>query len=161
MSRRHSFRDLMVLFVSCVLAGVCAPAAQASGPLGGHICTINKHCQEKPPHWHNKRVCPKPICGPCNLQHHGYYHTCWRPSSIPADWSHCPVPPPGMLFSGTPAALPPGVVPNLLPENRVSPPPVHVEPVKPLPRVTPPSGTPTPPAKPAPTPAKKPMAYLP
>src|SRR5262245_59214502 len=112
----HLFRSRSGLSwgLSCVALVLLGAAVQASGPcLGYPFCTINKRCQERPPCWHNKPVCPKPICDPCTLEHHGYYHTCWRPSSIPPDWSHCPVPPPAVMFFAPPAGGVPPEVPQL------------------------------------------------
>jgi hypothetical protein len=61
-----------------------------------------------------KNACPRPICEPCSLEHYGYYQTCWRPWSYPADWSHCPTPPPG-------AMLPPPAYPPHAPRTVIDP----------------------------------------
>jgi hypothetical protein len=42
--------------------------------------------------FHYKCVCPKPICNPCDMEHYGYYHTCWHPWPFAPDYSHCPAP---------------------------------------------------------------------
>lgn len=159
------------------------PAAVASDLPFGHLCCpVNKRCQEKPPCWHIKRVCPKPICDPCTLEHHGYYHTCWRPSSVPPEWSHCPVPPPAVHFLQS-QVPPPGPVPGFAPAAPLQPAPT-LPGARPLPQgQAPASSQPTgavlpPPALIAPTstampaitppplvapaaPTGKPAAYLP
>jgi len=66
------------------------------------------HCQEGPPNLKFKKACPRPVCDPCQLEHYGYYATCWHPWPFPPDWSHCPVPPPGAIVPVPPCAcLPP------------------------------------------------------
>jgi hypothetical protein len=90
---------------SLVLAGMVglgvlthAPRA-AAGPLGiFDSCCCKKcpkfvYCQEGPPRIKMKTGCSRPVCDPCNLEHFGYYRTCWQPWPYPQDWSHCPVPP--------------------------------------------------------------------
>lgn len=121
MSCRHSARLVRPWLIPWVVLLTVGPAAVASDlPLGHLFCPVNKRCQEKPPHWHIKRVCPKPICDPCTLEHHGYYHTCWRPSSVPPDWSHCPVPPPAVIFMQS-QGPPPGPAPVLAPAPSAPP----------------------------------------
>ncbi len=78
------------------------------------------HYQEKAPCIRFKCRCPKPVCGPCELQHWGYYQPCWRPWPFKRDFSHCPCPPPAAFVpetcGGTPAVgvetpTNPGMVP--------------------------------------------------
>jgi hypothetical protein len=66
-----------------------------------------KHCQEGPPRVWMRCGCARPVCDPCNLEHAGYYHTCWQPWPWPPDYSHCHCPPPCAMAPGMPAALPP------------------------------------------------------
>lgn len=63
---------------------------------GWFCCATHVHCAEAPPRILFRNCCPKPICNPCEsgAPHWGYYQTCWTPWPWPADWSHCPVPPP-------------------------------------------------------------------
>ena len=64
-------------------------------PCNSHHCPpAYKHRYEGAPHIHWQRGCPHPICNPCDLQHWGYYDTCWSPWPFPPNWSHCAVPPP-------------------------------------------------------------------
>jgi len=62
------------------------------------------HCQEGPPRLKFKCVCPRPVCGPCDLRHFGYYPTCWSPFPWLPDYSCCPAP-------VAPPACPPGMPP--------------------------------------------------
>jgi len=62
------------------------------------------HCQEGPPRLKFKCACPKPVCDPCNLEHYGYYQTCWRPWSFPPDARHCPEALPSVVIGGVSAA---------------------------------------------------------
>jgi hypothetical protein len=43
-------------------------------------------------HFNYKCICPKPVCDPCNLEHYGYYPTCWHPWPFPQDYRHCQSP---------------------------------------------------------------------
>jgi hypothetical protein len=67
--------------------------ADGLGLLGGKCPPPFVHCQEGPPCVKFKHLCPKPVCDPCNLQHYGYFATCWHPWPFPADFTHCPYPP--------------------------------------------------------------------
>jgi hypothetical protein len=98
-------------------SGGCAPGATggcascASG-LPGCLTKCPPpfiHHYEGPPKLKYKKACPRPVCDPCNLEHYGYYQTCWAPWPFPPDWSHCPVPPPG-------AVLPPPAIPPYTPK---------------------------------------------
>jgi hypothetical protein len=62
------------------------------------------HCQEGPLRLRFKCACPKPVCDPCNLEHYGYYQTCWRPWSFPPDTRHCPEALPSVVVEGVAAA---------------------------------------------------------
>src|SRR5262249_1026174 len=64
------------------------------------------HCFEGPPRIKFKHACPKPVCGPCEIQHYGYYPTCWRPFPWPPDYTCCPTPQPGHLLPGMPMVGP-------------------------------------------------------
>lgn len=141
MARPRSSRSILAWGLPGVLLLLVGGTLEASGPGIGHLfCPVNKRCQEKPPHWHIKRTCPsKPVCDPCSLEHHGYYHTCWRPSSVPPDWSHCPVPPPAVVFNQGQSLPPPSGL--LVPAVPLTPPP---------PVVRPEPGSGSQPAKPAP-----------
>src|SRR5262249_26532562 len=71
------------------------------------------HCQEGPPRLRFKCAWPKPVCDPCNLDHYGYYQTCWRPWSWPPDARHCPEPLPTVELQGISVAPPsPGLPPS-------------------------------------------------
>jgi len=159
MLRRHAFRKLRPwLIPALLLVALGSPTIAAAA---GHLfCPHNKRCQEKPPTWVIKRICPKPICDPCTLEHHGYYQTCWRPSSVPPDWSHCPVPPPAVHFGrGHDQPVHPApsraAMPLLVPEapGRMLPE------LKPLP--SPPSPEVSPPPGEAPLPAELPPIVAP
>src|SRR5207244_1046702 len=65
------------------------------------------HCQEGPPRLRFRCVCPRPVCGPCDLKHYGYYPTCWSPFPWPPDYSCCPAP---MVPGVTPPGIAPGAV---------------------------------------------------
>jgi len=82
-----------------------APAAFADGFLTcRHKCPPPfVHCQEGPPRLRFKCACPKPVCDPCNLEHYGYYQTCWRPWSFSPDARHCPEPLPSVELHGVDA----------------------------------------------------------
>jgi hypothetical protein len=71
------------------------------------------HCFEGPPKLKFKRGCPKPVCDPCHLEHFGYFRPCWQPWPYPPDWSHCPVPPPGVPELLPPAIPPPDQLPRV------------------------------------------------
>ena len=78
-------------------------AVRADG--GGIFCHCPpplKWCSEQAPKIKFKCACPRPVCDPCNLQHYGYYATCWQPWPFPPDYSHCPTPPPGALLPPPP-----------------------------------------------------------
>jgi hypothetical protein len=126
---------LMFLVTGSAFGGDCADgkcdATCATGCDTGCGTKCNRfHCPppyvhraEGPPHIKFKQGCPKPVCPPCELPHWGYYQTCWRTWPFPPDWSHCEVPPPGVLANcpeGTrfvpaaPAAAPANVIPPTL-----------------------------------------------
>ena len=70
------------------------------------------HCQPGPPHLKYKHACPKPVCGPCELEGWGYYQNCWRPWPLPPNFARCGVPgpaavaPPGPLAAPEPRKMP-------------------------------------------------------
>jgi hypothetical protein len=56
------------------------------------------HCPPGPPRLKYKCACPKPVCGPCELEGWGYYQTCWRHWPWPPSCDHCqPQAPLGMF----------------------------------------------------------------
>jgi hypothetical protein len=79
------------------------------------------HRQEGPPRLKFKCVCPRPVCGPCDLQHFGYYPTCWSPYPWLPDYSCCPAP---AVPAPYPPPAPPAAVSSLtkLPEPDFSQP---------------------------------------
>ena len=89
-------------------AGGCAGGGCATGGCASGNCHSEWCCPkytftiERPPHICFKRVCPKPVCNPCDIEGYGYYPTCWRPWAYPPNYNHCPVPPPGVLASQPP-----------------------------------------------------------
>jgi hypothetical protein len=98
------------------------PAALAD-PDCGNCCThwphcppCFIHCQEGPPKIKFSCGCPAPVCGPCTLEHFGYYQPCVRPYPWPPDWDHCPVPPPSLA---TTASVP--VITMPAPGGRLTP----------------------------------------
>ena len=107
----------------------CAAGGCPTGDCGRGGCHCPKTCftLEKPPciKWHC--VCPKPVCNPCELEHYGYYPTCWRPWAYPPDYSYCPVPPPGVVASAEPPVLAAGpadeAAPSVLPPDETLPTP--------------------------------------
>ena len=92
--------------------GGCASGGGSCGACATRPCPPPyKYHYEGPPCIIWKKGCPRPICDPCNLEHFGYYQTCWSPWPYPPDWSHCPTPPPG-------AVLPPPAIPPFTPRTR-------------------------------------------
>ena len=144
MSFQRLARKLGVLCATGTLALAFAPAA-----FGGlfYGCCHEKcppcfvHCQEGHPRIRIKCGCPKPVCDPCDLEHFGYYPTCWQPWPYPPDWSHCPVPPPAVVFEATgpgvpmPRAVPaqPGRMPPLQESGNALPPPHRLPTTPPAP----------------------------
>jgi hypothetical protein len=95
---------------SCA-TGACATGNCAAGGYGSCCCPKFTFTIEKAPKICFKCVCSKPICDPCNIEGNGYYPTCWRPWVYPPNYSHCPVPPPGVLASQPPPLVAaPGVL---------------------------------------------------
>ena len=124
----------------------CAPCAMPSfgtpcaAPCQTHHCPpAYRHCFEGPPHIHWTRGCPRPICNPCDLQHFGYFETCWSPWPFPPNWGHCPTPPPAAFVQLNPMVhpqLPIQRTPGVLPQ------PGGVTPMPSLSPMQPPNGTP-------------------
>jgi hypothetical protein len=50
--------------------------------------------------------CARKVCDPCNLEHAGYYHTCWQPWPWPADYRHCHCLQPAAMAIEMPTAAP-------------------------------------------------------
>jgi hypothetical protein len=107
MARKHIDKILRTLCLSGALVVTWTSVARAGG---GDCCEKCPppyiHCIEGPPRLKFKCGCPRPVCGPCDLQHFGYFPTCWQAWPWPPDYSHCPVPPTGP-FVQVPAVLPP------------------------------------------------------
>jgi len=108
-------------FTSQCNSGTCGSDSCAQTSCPDKACAPKKYqCPppyfwytEGPPRLRFKKACPRPVCDPCNLEHYGYYQTCWRPWAYPPDWSHCPVPPPGVVLP--PPATPP-YAPRIYPQ---------------------------------------------
>ena len=83
------------------------------------------HCQEGPPRLKFKLVCPKPVCGPCDLKNYGYYPTCWSQWPNQPNYGHCPTPQAGAYLQNIPVAVAPPttktVVPLAQPPQRLPP----------------------------------------
>ena len=101
--------------------GGCAGGSCAGGSCAAGGCCNNKHCpppfvhcMERPPKIKWKCGCPRPVCDPCDLEHFGYYQTCWCPWPFPPDLRHCPC---ANEHPATPYLLQP-----LLPPAQVTPP---------------------------------------
>jgi hypothetical protein len=123
MSPKLICRPLGLLLAAGLLAGAAAPAARADDDCGagcgatsaglfGFHCPRLHFCCPRPPKicWHP--VCLKPICCPGELEHYGYWQTCWHPWPFPPDWSHCPVPPSEVaIFGGAHGPTPPLAAP--------------------------------------------------
>ncbi len=95
--------DVVPLGTPTAAAGCCASGGCTNGCCHSEWC-CPKYCFtiEKPPCIKYARVCPKPVCNPCDIEGYGYYPTCWRPWAYPPDYRHCPVPPPGALADQPP-----------------------------------------------------------
>ncbi len=96
-----------------LLSGIALIVAGSSAQAGGLglCCSCPPPltwCSEQAPCLKFKCACPRPVCDPCDLQHYGYYATCWQPWPFQPDWSHCSTIPPG-------AALPPPAYPPYSP----------------------------------------------
>ncbi len=78
-----------------VAAGLALPARAGDGCCcpPGIFCPVTTFCRIRQPCIKWKCTCPKPICDPCNLEHYGYYPTCWHPWPFPPDYTCCRVPP--------------------------------------------------------------------
>jgi hypothetical protein len=87
--------------------GSCETGGCATGNCGSCLTCCPKYyfTIEKAPKICFKTVCSKPVCDPCNIEGNGYYPTCWRPWAYPPNYSHCPVPPPGVLASQPPPLM--------------------------------------------------------
>jgi hypothetical protein len=97
-------------------AGGCATGTCATGNCGSWFSCCPKYhfTIEKPPKICFKKVCSKPLCDLCDIEGNGYFPTCWRPWAYPPNYSHCPVPPPGVLASLPPPLI--GDAPAMMPE---------------------------------------------
>lgn len=82
-----------------LLLGLAQPHAQAQVPPCGHkiLCPPFIAPTPKPPRTMYKWVCPPLISNSAQMEHYGYYSSCWRPWPEPADLSHCPCPPGAVL----------------------------------------------------------------
>ena len=92
---------------------VAASLALSAPAFGGDDCTTcwhrcpppYVHWAEGPPRLWFRCASPRPVCDPCNLEHHGYYPTCWRPWSFTNELNHCLAPKSG-AETGVREALP-------------------------------------------------------
>jgi hypothetical protein len=79
----------------CAACGDSGGGDAASGACGGgHGCGQCPppfiHYAERPPKIKFKHTCPRPVCEPCQMEHYGYYQTCWCAWPFPTDLRHCP-----------------------------------------------------------------------
>jgi hypothetical protein len=132
MSLTRIFRALVLpLAPWLAAAGLALPARAGDGCCGGNcgggcpatccgpgiFCPVTKFCQIRPPCIKWKCTCPKPVCDPCNLDHYGYYPTCWHAWPFPPDYTCCRLPPNGVVVDqllGQPEPVltpPPSVLP--------------------------------------------------
>jgi len=93
----RSFRSLVYLIPLWMMFSPASADAQINFMGHQFCCPPTYFCVPNPPKLKYKCVCPKPVCDPCNLEHYGYYPTCWRPWLEQVNYSHCPVPPPTLL----------------------------------------------------------------
>jgi hypothetical protein len=116
-------RWLCLPLALAMAAGSAANADPGCESPGRHCCPpCFRWWQEGPPKLHFKCACPRPVCPPCQLEHWGYFETCWRAWPFPPDWSHCPTPPaaahiegmlPGMPYAAEPPqSSAPGATPG-------------------------------------------------
>jgi hypothetical protein len=68
----------------------CGTPSCCNGPSCGACPKPYLYYFEGRPRIKFKHACPRPICDPCNLEHYGYYQTCWCPWPFPPDMRHCP-----------------------------------------------------------------------
>jgi hypothetical protein len=95
MSPKSWLRPLVVYLAPVLLLSALAGAGRADGPCVWcgftHLgCKMPTTTYTRTTCFHYKCICPKPICDPCNLEHFGYYPTCWQPWPYPPDYRHCP-----------------------------------------------------------------------
>ncbi len=95
MSQTRISRALVLsLAVWLAVAGLALPARAGDCCCPpGICCPVTTFCIVRQPCIKWKCTCPKPICDPCNLDHYGYYPTCWHPWPFPPDYTCCRVPP--------------------------------------------------------------------
>ncbi len=123
MSRSKLCKPLVVLLTPCLLTALWARPAAADWCGWGCKCPVFDYCLEKAPKMKHHKVCPKPVCDPCTLEHYGYYPTCWHPWPFPPDYSHCPLPGP-FLAPGSPVPPLATPQPGSPPGGEVLPPPM-------------------------------------
>lgn len=95
-----------------------------------------EHCMEEPPCIHFKCGCPRPVCNPCDLPHWGYYDKCWTPWPYPANWTHCPTPPPAAFVGLNSNPNAPTYLPSLPPRGPISAPPAAMPGPNPMPPIS-------------------------
>lgn len=95
---------MLALTSSLVQAGSADGCGCSCGCGPSHHCPKTVFCVPKRPNLKFKRVCPKPVCNPCDLDNYGYYDTCWHPWPFPPNYSHCVLPPASALADGMPLA---------------------------------------------------------
>ena len=153
MSDRLTFRlGLLCAALAVVLCETTSVRAQCAscGEGGGGCATCGNGpscgCCPKPFVWWSERppkikfkcACPRPVCNPCELEHYGYYQTCWCSWPYPPDLRHCPCAAnhPAMPFLVDQAPpMPPaepdaGAAPRMKPELRPLPMPQTAAPVQ-------------------------------
>jgi hypothetical protein len=105
MSHARTLKTVPTIFAAAILLGFAPPTFGEGWLSCRQKCPPPfVHCQEGPPRLRFKCACPKPVCDPCNLDHYGYYQTCWRPWSFPPDARHCPDPLPTVELQGVSVA---------------------------------------------------------
>jgi hypothetical protein len=102
MSLTRVIRALVLLLPAAVLpaparADGCANCGTCGCCPPGICCPKTVFCRIRPPCIRWKCTCPKPVCDPCNLDHYGYYPTCWHAWPFPPDYSCCHQPPNAVL----------------------------------------------------------------
>ena len=115
--------------------GRCATGGCATGACGSCFTCCPKYSFtiEKPPKICFKSVCSKPMCDPCDIRGQRLLPDLLAAWAYPPNYSHCPVPPPGVLASQPPPLVAaPGVTApeegqdDALPPPRKPPIPIRI-----------------------------------
>jgi hypothetical protein len=129
----YSLAGLGILVGNSSVYGWCLPWAWT--PCGCEKCPPPYiHYQPGPPCLKYKHACPKPVCGPCDLEGWGYYQNCWRPWPWPAHYAHCGAPGPEAAIQpnrGIASPTMPGVTGTQAPSRETLPSPRPIEPTFP------------------------------